>query len=66
MSSDTYFNAGIHVEVGKSPSETKKHGINGKGAFRKQSLIQAAVESVKIPGKYDMPKPRETPPHKER
>ena len=65
MSSDIYFSAGIDVEEGKSPSETKNIGnaeVCGQGASCKQNLIQAAVESVKIPGKYVMPKPSETPP----
>ena len=66
MSSDIiYFNAGIDVEEGKSPLETKNignAGVIGQGASCKQNLIQSAVESVKIPGKYVMPKPSETPP----
>ena len=70
VSSETDFKAGIDVEKGESPSETKKvesTGVIGQGPPRKRSLIQAAVDSIKIPGKhgkyeYDMLKASETPP----
>ena len=66
--SETHFKASIDVEMGEIPSETQKiesTEISGQGAPRKRSLIQAAVESIKFPGKhgrYDVLKPSETPP----
>ena len=66
--SKTDFKAGIDDEKGESLSETniiESTGVSGQGPPRKRSLIQAAVDSIKIPGKhgkYDMLKASETPP----
>ena len=65
VSSETDFKAGIDVEKGESLSETKTIESTGQGAPRKRSLIQAAVDSIKFPGKhgrYDVLKASETPP----
>ena len=64
---ETDFKAGIDVEKGESPSETEDVEPTGKGAPRKWSLIQAAVDSIKFPwkhGRYDnvMLNASETPP----
>ena len=68
VSSETDFKAGIDDKKGESLSETniiESTGVSGQGPPRKRSLIQAAVDSIKIPGKhgkYDMLKASETPP----